>query len=357
METSVLDSNNNNTTTSNNTRTVGHVDYFSPFLINCTKITYSLIFATGIISNIIAFIGTATKRPLLSLHIYILNLVICNSLMLLLYVPTQVLLVEDQLEWKMGLDMCKIVNAILPVTFCCTIGTLLAIAFDRTRALVKPFKWREDSMKHSKIFVPLIWLTSVIINIPLFVQPKLKEIDSVVHCCEGWRSVKEAEGFWITMFVLVYALPLLILVITHILMICYIQTHSLGVNHKQHSKLIFMGIKLVSVFAVCTGFQHVFFFINASFSNVHLSVESSGILYVVSNALVSVQASINPFLYGSFRRSVRRGRRLVLTKLSSPEALTRKGPIRLKILSSSTTDSSHQLGVIKDESTSLVHGD
>ena len=213
--------------------------------------TYSVIFTTGIISNIIAFIGTASQRPLLSLHVYILNLVVCDILILLLYVPTQVLLIKDQLEWKMGLELCKVVNAILPVTLCCSIGTLLAIAFDRTRALVKPFKWREDSKTQAKIFVPLIWLISIFTNMPLVVHPKLTEHDSVIHCDEGWHTYEEGEGFWITMFVLVYALPLVILVISHILMIYYIQTHSLGVNDQQHLQLIFMGIKLVSVFAVC----------------------------------------------------------------------------------------------------------
>ena len=122
-----LSSNGNNTSTFNNTKTNEHVDYFSPLLITCTKMTYSVIFTTGIISNIIAFIGTASQRPLLSLHVYILNLVVCDILILLLYVPTQVLLIKDQLEWKMGLELCKVVNAILPVTLCCSIGTLLAI--------------------------------------------------------------------------------------------------------------------------------------------------------------------------------------------------------------------------------------
>ena len=133
------------------------------------------------------------------------------------------------------------------------------------------------------------------------------------------------ERFWVIMFVFVYALPLLVLVLTHWVMIYYIRTHTIGVNQQQNIKLVFMGVKLVTVFAVCTGFQHVFFFVMSSFSTVRISMEEASILFVLSNGFVSLQASLNPLLYGNFQRTIRKSRKTirkisdgVLTKLNVP---------------------------------------
>ena len=101
-------------------------------------------------------------------------------------------LMKDQLAWNMGLTMCKVVNTILPTTLCSTIATLLAIAFDRICAIVKPIEWRMNSKKRAKLLVPLIWLVSVLVNIPLMSNATLKRFNSSTpYCDEGWSSDKE----------------------------------------------------------------------------------------------------------------------------------------------------------------------
>ena len=103
------------------------------------------------------------------------------------------------------------------------------------------------------------------------------------------------------MFILTFAIPLIVLIIAYTLMIIFISRTKMTANRKQNAKVIKMGVSLVFVFAICTGFQHFFFFITSSFSTIEISMEKLSVLFVVSNFFVSLQASINPFLYGNIQ--------------------------------------------------------
>ena len=294
----------NQTSNLNNTNTDAiTLQFFSYHLICISHITYSLIFGVGMIANIIVGVSQMLRRWT-SVGVYTFNLVVCDILILLLYIPTQMVLMEDQLAWNMGTSMCTIVNIILPITLCCTVGTLLAVAFDRLHAILRPFQWRMNSTRRAMLIVPIIWSISVLTNIPLASHAQVKEFNSIPCCDEGWETTEEGETFWSCLFVFTYAVPLLVLALTHAHMISIIRNNCMAKYHTQNTKVIRMGIYLVSVFVVCTGFQHIYFFINASFSKIHLNMDQMAYLYVISNYLVSAQACINPFLYGSLCRTL-----------------------------------------------------
>ena len=278
-----------------------HTNFFSETSIIILDLTYITVFTIGMLANIVIFISMIIYRQMSrSIYLYTFNLAICDLLILLFYIPTQLVYIKDQLVWKMGEEVCKLVNIILPITLTCTIGTLLAIAFDRARGLLRPFDWKANSVKRAKLALPVIWLISIVINIPLLIYPRLESSSSVEFCSEGWPDFKDGEVFWVCIFGLVFCLPLVTMIATYIVMIYVIRKKiKIRFNQRHHKKMLKMCISLLVVFAICTGFQHFFFFVTSTFSGVQIPIKTLHYLYVVSNFFVSLQASINPFIYGS----------------------------------------------------------
>jgi len=247
----------------NSTEEFAGFEFFNDFTINFFTVIYILVFAIGMTGNLLTCTLMLVNRQLRrAVHIYTFNLAICDILILSFYVPTQIVMIKKQLNWVMGIEMCKIANIILPVTLTCTIGCLLAIALDRTRALAFPLQWRADSLKHSRIVMVAIWIISILVNIPLFVYPKLVYDGSVVYCTDGWPEIADGETFWIVIFAFLYCIPLVVMVIAYVSMVIFVRKSRFAeeVHQKFHKKVVVMGTRLVAVFAVCTGFQHFFFF-------------------------------------------------------------------------------------------------
>ena len=76
-------------------------------------------------------------------------------------------------------------------------------------------------------------------------------------------------------------------------------------NKKQNQRMVAMVISLVIVFTVCTGFQHVYFFIH-EYGKMKFKLSTQVLLYALSNYVVSLQAAINPIIYGTLRRDFKK---------------------------------------------------
>ena len=280
---------------------------------------YVIVLCTGLFGNILTCAVIVIRQSMRrSIHFYTFNLAICDLFILLFYVPTQMVWMKEQLVWTMGLTMCKIVNVVLPVALVSSVGTLLAITIDRARAMIQPFKWRVESKRNSKIIIPAIWITAFIFNIPLFVFPKL-EYDyfssaPVLVCSEGWPNPNIGKIYWVGMFVLVYAIPLLAIIVAHILMIIALMRDKRSMHRQQNKRMLQRITPLVIVFLICTGFQHIYYLL-MMFSNITFSANTSALMFSTSNFVVSLQAALNPIIYGTLRQDFNRAFRAVLVKI------------------------------------------
>lgn len=306
---------------SNSSHIFTHYAFFTQASIIVLYIVYGIVFATGMIANLTILISMILHRQVQtrSIYLYTFNLAICDILILVFYIPTQMISIQDQLEWNMGEGMCKSVNIVLPVTLTCTIGILLAIACDRALGLLKPFGWKAHSLRRAKIAIPVIWFVSILINIPLLIYPKVDDTGPVIICTEGWPHHRDGELFWLGMFILAFCCPLVTLAATYVTMFGMIRKKSIRTNTTQETKMIKISVSLVAVFAVCTGFQHVFFFVTSSFFRANLSIEALHYLYVISNFFVTLQASVNPFIYGRLHEKCRCNKKRV-TRFTSARA-------------------------------------
>lgn len=185
----------------------------------------------------------------------------------------------------------------------CTIATLVAITIDRARGLTTPFKWRTDSWKKAKLTVPCIWAWSFLLNTPLFIYPRLEEEGNIKVCGEGWTHETHGRVFWTVIFIISFSIPLVVITTTYGL-IRYILRRGLRImNPAYERRMTRMGVALVVVFFVCTGFQHIFYFLY-TFSDWKFTDHAVGLLFGISNFLVSLQAALNPFLYSNIHQDL-----------------------------------------------------
>ena len=280
-------------------------EFYTEFSVKVFQTLYIIVLILGIIGNLLTTGVIIFRRKIRrSIYLYTLNLVICDILILGFYVPTQMSQIQNQLSWKMGEALCKIVNVVISVSITCTIGTLLSITIDRARGLIKPFQWRTDSWKKAKIIVPLIWLISILVNSPLLIYPKLETKGSFVFCAEGWPERIHADIFWTIMFIVNFAIPLIIIPTSYLVIIRITRKNKkhdvrrckTNLKNTYGKRLVRMVVSLVTTFFICSGCQHIVYFI-FTYSDIDISEKAIGLLFGTSNFLVSLQSALNPFLY------------------------------------------------------------
>ena len=134
----------------------------------------------------------------------------------------------------------------------------------------------------------------------------------VTLCSEGWHNIDYEQGYWIAMFVISYLVPLLVIFVVHIIML-YVMIKDRNSEHREQNKrMIKMIIAVVSVFTVCTGVQHVYFFFS-TYAN--LSDRTRTLFFITSNFFVSLQAALNPVIYGTFRQDFKKAFHSLVVKL------------------------------------------
>jgi len=294
----------NNSSNFRQNQTDAGTEYFTERDLIVFHCAYVILLLVGILGNgLTCYVIIQRKSMRRAIHLYTFNLAVADLLILIFYVPNQMVLMQNQFKWVLGAEMCKINYMVLPVALHSSIGTLLAITIDRCRGLVTPFSWRADSKFKAKILIPIVWVLSLTLSSPLFVYPRVATFSSGKFCVEGWPSVNAMRWFWMSNFVLVFGIPLLVITTTQVIMVAVVAREI--TNRKQNQRMVAMVIALVVVFTICTGFQHIYFFIG-QFSRLRMTNSTKAFLYLLSNFVVSLQAALNPIIYGTLRRDFKK---------------------------------------------------
>ncbi|XP_066918145.1 uncharacterized protein [Clytia hemisphaerica] len=261
---------------------------------------YCILLICGLLGNLMTCVAVITVKTMRrSIHFYIFNLAVADLLLLLLYVPTQMIFVRDYMSWTMGKDMCIIAFGIICLCLSASIGTLIAISIDRYTGLMRPFDWRAASTRTSKIVIPIIWLMSAATAAPLAYHGNVgRNNDGSMVCYEDW-SLREMVIYWTTIMVLQYILPLILISGVHIHMAIIVSRQQQEAINELHKRMIRMVIMLLFTYSICNGMQHINFYLSVY---LHIHNESFGsYLFLFSNFAISLQAAINPLIYGISR--------------------------------------------------------
>ena len=301
---------------------------FSDATLTLFTVSYGTLFIVGFLANSVTCVTMLTRRLRNPIDVYTFNLSLCDVIILCIYTPTQIIFIRENFAWTMGEDVCKLVNSTLPVALMCTIATLVAMNLHYVMELLRhpDFIASNDERKHSFMTrvlssrlvqeqwkvppgVVLLgsWVSSVSISMPLIIKSRLDLYEKrVVICSEGWEDERNGEMYWVALFALTYCTPVVVLVMSYYALFQSMNKIQKRKEFSRYKKTLNVGMVLTGTFTVCNLLQHVFFFVTSTFSSTRIPKDMLPLLYTLANMSVILQAVLNPFIYGKFRKLLQR---------------------------------------------------
>ena len=283
------------------------------------RLVYAAIFLLGVFGNaVVCFAILKRKAPQNSCNVFTFNLAFHDLFLVVLYVPTQMIVLEHCFTWILGNFMCHLVNIILPICQSASIGTLLAITADRYRAIVFPVKSRLTRKTVLRI-IAAIWVGSMVSALPLVFN--IKEVSpepEVVHCVENWSPDWLAEVYWVSMFVIQYLLPLSAISILAGITAYSLKksAHSVAMEScaqsemlrktvlkrvKQTKRITKMLIALVLLYAICMLPQHVVYTFWTAYGDLGDKAYREH-ANIIANIFPIANSALNALAYGTLNK-------------------------------------------------------
>ena len=177
---------------------------------------YGVICIVGTVGNALVILAYRNPRMRSVTNLFIANLGVADLTVTLINVPFTVSY-SILRYWPFGAFLCKAIPFILGITIFSSVGTLIAIAADRYRAIVHPLLPRIRT-RHAIMIIAAIWLVAFIYPIPLMIYQTLAE--EGLQCNEKWPSKNAQEIYTVILFVTLYLIPLIAISVLYFL-ICH----------------------------------------------------------------------------------------------------------------------------------------
>lgn len=178
-------------------------------------IFYGVICIVGTIGNTLVILAYRNPRMRSVTNLFIANLGVADLTVTLINVPLTVTYTTLG-RWPFGAFLCKAIPYILGITIFSSVGTLIAIAADRYRAIVHPLLPRIRT-RHAIMIIAAIWIVAFICPTPLIIYQHFKENQ---ECIEQWPTKKAQEIYTVMLFVALYVIPLIAISVLYFL-ICH----------------------------------------------------------------------------------------------------------------------------------------
>ena len=218
------------------------------------------------------------------------------------------------IEGTLGSVTCKALFYVMPVFISASVFTMMLISFDRFYAVFYPLK--EKFFQKPKVLSAIIWISSFGLMTPNVLMYQTREIQpGVYYCLQEWpwappddtdftETYKVLKSFHISVFVIVYALPLSITIIIYSL-ICRklwlrkipgnVTDTNLAAAKKSKRKVVRLLVVICVVFVVCwfpVYVNHYLWFVRPDQSHkLPVSVQ------MLFNWIAHANSALNPCLY------------------------------------------------------------
>nr|XP_053639900.1 neuropeptide Y receptor type 6-like [Cherax quadricarinatus]XP_053639902.1 neuropeptide Y receptor type 6-like [Cherax quadricarinatus]XP_053639903.1 neuropeptide Y receptor type 6-like [Cherax quadricarinatus]XP_053639904.1 neuropeptide Y receptor type 6-like [Cherax quadricarinatus] len=295
---------------------------------------YSLLITVGILGNlIVAFVIGHRPELRTARNVYIVNLTVSDVSMCLVCMPfTLVGLLHK--NWSLGNLICKLVPVLQCTNILVSTATIVAIAADRYLTIVC-VKRSKDPRAYIPWSVAAIWLVSLVFPLPLFAYYFVKKVqikDYLLYekCMESWSSPVVKYTWNITLIVMQYIIPILVLSFVHGRIHNYLSSHKMSqrdarraqreIERNRRTTILLTSIAVT--FAICWLPWHV---VNLLADFNYAGFQEPEYFYMVfgsCHAVAMSSACINPILYGwlntNLRKEMTQALPILLRKTSCP---------------------------------------
>ncbi|XP_051268493.1 neuropeptide FF receptor 2-like [Dicentrarchus labrax] len=208
---------------------ITYVDFYlhKPSVAAVFTVSYLLIFVVCMVGNgVVCFIVLRSKNMRTVTNLFILNLAISDLLVGIFCMPTT--LVDNIITgWPFGSVVCKLSGMVQGISVSASVFTLVAIAVDRFRCIVYPFK-QKLTIATSKLIIVIIWVLAVSIMCPSGVMLQVTKEQRVrivlghnndtrpfYWCRENWPNQEMRKIYTTVLFANIYLAPLSLIVIMY----------------------------------------------------------------------------------------------------------------------------------------------
>ncbi|PFX26396.1 prolactin-releasing peptide receptor-like [Stylophora pistillata] len=300
---------------------------------------YAVVFTIALLGNSMGLFLVLRKSSSASItNLFIANMTVADLLLTVTIMPLQVANLFGGDAWIPGIlgnVTCKVVFYIIPVSIAATVFTMMFISFDRFYAIFYPF--REKIFRKPKILSATIWILSLVLMIPYPIMYRVQyrpELDTHL-CLQLWpwqdendptyaETYRVLKIFHITIFIVLYALPLSITTFVYFL-ICRklwlrkIPGNVTNTNHaaakKSKRKVVRLLVLILLVFVICwfpSYVNHYIWYVRPDLSNL---LPGETLFWFIW--LGHANSAINPCLYILLNNKFRKELFMTMTCCSS----------------------------------------
>ncbi|XP_052463670.1 neuropeptide FF receptor 1-like [Carassius gibelio] len=220
-----------NQTNSTNSSTAGGdvlFPYYQHSLPTAALFTlaYLFIFLLCLMGNALVCVIVLRNQHMRTVtNIFILNLAVSDLLVGIFCIPTT--LVDNLITgWPFSNTVCKLSGLVQGTSVCASVFTLVAIAVDRFRCIVHPFR-PKLTLFVAKVSIGMIWVLALSIMFPsvLMLTVQQEKGHVMVHgdnstyplysCYETWPDPEMRKVYTTVLFLHVYVIPLALIMLMY----------------------------------------------------------------------------------------------------------------------------------------------
>ncbi|XP_046670648.1 LOW QUALITY PROTEIN: RYamide receptor-like [Homalodisca vitripennis] len=184
-------------------------------------VLYCAIFLLALLGNgLVCYVVHSSPRMRTVTNLFIVNLAVGDILMTVFCVPFTFVTTLLLQYWPFGRTMCSTVSYSQAISVFVSAYTLVAISIDRFMAIMWPLKPRMGK-RQAKVIILIVWLVALLTALPI---PLVSRIGYPTHwhqmcdkgiCHEVWENEEHRTLYSMSLLVLQYVIPLLVLIFTY----------------------------------------------------------------------------------------------------------------------------------------------
>ncbi|XP_054468765.1 neuropeptide FF receptor 2-like [Anoplopoma fimbria] len=325
---------------------ITYVDFYlhKPSVAAVFTVSYLFIFLVCMVGNgVVCFIVLRSKNMRTVTNLFILNLAISDLLVGIFCMPTT--LVDNIITgWPFGSLVCKLSGMVQGISVSASVFTLVAIAVDRFRCIVYPFK-QKLTIATSKLIIVIIWVLAVSIMCPSGVMLQVTKEQRVrivigsnndtrpfYWCRENWPNQEMRKIYTTVLFANIYLAPLSLIVIMYArigITLCKTAIPQLrgsgsmseegGGNNKpsvegrhtisKKKNRVIMMLLIVALLFILSWLPLWTLMMLSDYASLteHQYRVINIYVYPLAHWLAFFNSSVNPIIYGFFNENFRRG--------------------------------------------------
>ncbi|XP_071601484.1 probable G-protein coupled receptor 132 [Heliangelus exortis] len=269
---------------------------------------YSIVFAIGLPANCITSMLTLVqiqRNKVIAIYIFSLSL---SELMYLSTLPLWIIYVQNEHEWNMGVNACRITGFIFFCNIYISILLLCCISVDRYMALVYALESRgRREQKKAIIIVCFLFVVVAVTHTPIF---NMEDKCTNKTCFETFPLDIKLASFGFARFLIGFAIPFIILIFTNYKIIQSIKASS-SLTCRQKAKVKYLAITIIVIFLICFAPYHVVLVIRSIYFMFHQNSscpfeKAIYSIFTVFLCLATANSVADPIIYVLVSENVRK---------------------------------------------------